>query len=64
MVPDTVVGQRTNYSGIALRGLFKESSDVVPVGIRVAFAGDVVYIVWTSEEWLRIQCPCGDSIFI
>ena len=42
MVPDNVVGQRTNYSGIALRILFKESSDVVPVGIRVAFAGDVV----------------------
>ena len=21
------------------------------------------YEVWTSEEWLRIKCPCGDRIF-
>ena len=41
MLPHSVVGQRTNYRGIALMGHIKESSDVVPVGVRVAFAGDV-----------------------
>ena len=42
MVPHSVVGQRTNCRGIASMGHIKESSDVVLVGIRVAFAGDVV----------------------
>ena len=66
MLPDNVVVQRTNCRGIRVDGTYQGKFRCCLFPLVFEWRLQVMwnhYEVWTSEEWLRIKCPCGDSIF-